>query len=461
MRRSNFLKSLSSSALLAGFFAPPVGHAHDRNPLIPPSGMRVDGSMFNFKADPIPKVRIGIIGMGNRGSVLLEMFTWLVRNDKATIVAMSDLREEKVRKQQEKLATFQSTPADLYFGSEQGWKKLCERDDIDLVVICTPWDQHTPMSVYAMEQGKHVACEVPIATTLEDCWKLIEVSERTRRHCMMMENCNYNGEELWILNMIHQGVFGELTHAEGAYIHDLRGLLLDEKYYEDQWRLKQQINREGNFYTTHGLGPISAYFDIGRGDTYDTLVSMTSKQASLETAAQKKGIDLKVTGGDMNTTLIKTKRGRTIMLQHDVYTGRPYSRLNTVCGTKAVHQGYPSRLYIDPEELSSWGHRWLNADDYKSYREKYDHPIWARLQEQIKENEAGHGGMDFVMIYRLIECLNRGEYLDISLYDSILWSAVTPLSEISVLNGSTPVEVPDFTGGTWDREPSSPFMRNS
>lgn len=459
MKRRHFLKSLSASALFAGFMSPVNARARDVDPLAPPSGMKVTGSMFEYRDNPIAKVRVGIIGMGNRGSVLLQMFSWLVRNGKAEIVAMSDLREEKVTKSQEYLSTFQPSPAALYSGSADAWMKLCERDDIDLVVICTPWDLHTPMSIYAMEQGRHVASEVPIATTMEDCWKLIEVSERTQRHCIMMENCNYNGEELWILNMIHEGVFGELNHAEGAYIHDLRWLLLDERYYEDQWRLKQQINREGNFYTTHGLGPISAYFDIGRGDTYDTLVSMTSRQSSLAAAAKKKGMELNVTGGDMNTTLIKTKLGRTIMLQHDVYTGRPYSRINLVSGTKAVHQGYPSRLYIDAEELSVWGHRWLNADDYKSYRERYDHPIWARLQEQIKENEAGHGGMDFVMIYRLIDCLNRGDFLDISLYDSILWSAVTPLSEISVLNGSTAVKVPDFTGGTWTRDVGSPFMR--
>ena len=459
MKRRHFLQSLSASALFAGFISPVNARAREVDPLAPPFGMKVTGSMFEYRDNPIAKVRVGIIGMGNRGSVLLQMFSWLVRNGKAEIVAMSDLRQEKVAKSQEVLSTFQTSPATLYHGSPDEWRKLCERDDIDLVVICTPWDLHTPMSIYAMEQGKHVASEVPIATTLEDCWKLIEVSERTQRHCMMMENCNYNGEELWILNMIHEGVFGELNHAEGAYIHDLRWLLLDEKYYEEQWRLKQQIHREGNFYTTHGLGPISAYFDIGRGDTYDTLVSMTSKQSSLAAAAKKRGLELNITGGDMNTTLIKTKLGRTIMLQHDVYTGRPYSRINLVSGTKAVHQGYPSRLYIDPEELTAWGHRWLNADDYKSYRERYDHPIWARLQEQIKENEAGHGGMDFVMIYRLIDCLNRGDFLDISLYDSILWSAVTPLSEISVLNGSSAVAVPDFTGGTWTRDVGSPFMR--
>lgn len=417
------------------------------------------GSMVDFKVAPIPKVRVGIIGLGNRGQGLLEMFTWLVKRGKAEIIALSDLKADKLQKSQEQLATFQSTPAQLYVGDEHSWKKLVERDDLDLVVVCTPWDLHVPMSIYAMEQGHHVACEVPIATTLEDCHNLIQVAERTRRHCMMMENCNYNGEELWILNMIQEGVFGELTHAEGAYIHDLRWLLLDERYYENQWRLKQQMNHDGSLYTTHGLGPIAAYFDIGRGDNFASLVSMSSKQASLKATALKQGRELPIKGGDMNTTLIRTSLGRTIMLQHDVYTGRPYSRLNTVCGTKAVHQGYPSRLYVDPEVLTAWGHQWLKPEEYKTYRERYDHPIWARLKEQIKENEAGHGGMDFVMIYRLIDCLNRGDFLDINVYDSVAWSAITPLSELSVAQGSTAIQIPDFYGGTSMRKVASPFMR--
>lgn len=277
-----------------------------------------------------------------------------------------------------------------------------------------------------------------------------------------MENCCFNNEELWVLNMVNQGVFGDLTHAEGAYIHDLRIHLLDEKYYEDQWRIKHHLKKDGNFYTTHGLGPISQYMDIGRGDTFDHVVSMSSREKSLSDAAKRAGIDKfsNVKCGDMNTTMIKTKLGKTIMLQFDVHSGRPYDRLNTVVGTKAVHEGYPSKLYINEDELAWWGHKWLEKEQYDAYREKYNHPLWSKLKSQISDNSVGHGGMDFVMIYRLIKCLNEGLPLDINVYDSVLWSAITPLSELSVAQNSSSVKVPDFTGGTWKNKNKTEMLRN-
>ena len=421
---------------------------------------RAKGTAISLKTDPIKKVRVGMIGMGNRGSVLIQMFEYLIKNKHAQIVALSDLKEDKVNKNNEYLKTIQQEEASLYFGNDQEWKKLAQRDDIDLLIIATPWNYHTEMSVYGMEHGKHVACEQPMAMTLEDCWRLIEVAERTQKHCMYMENCCFNGEELWVLNMIDQGVFGDLTHAEGAYIHDLRKHMMHETYYEGQWRIKHHETRNGNFYTGHGLGPVSFYMDIGRGDNYDHLVSMSSLEKSLSYGAKKVGFrTTQFACGDMNTTLIKTKKGRTIKLQFDVHTGRPYSRLNNVNGTKAVHQGYPSKLYVADEELQ-WGHSWLKDEDYKEYREKYDHPLWKKLREQIDANAVGHGGMDFVMIYRLIRCLNEGLPLDINLYDSVLWSAITPLSELSVANESARIKIPDFTGGTWETPRKAEVLRD-
>ena len=421
---------------------------------------RAKGTAISLKTDPIKKVRVGMIGMGNRGSVLIQMFEYLIKNKHAQIVALSDLKEDKVNKNNEYLKTIQQEEASLYFGNDQEWKKLAQRDDIDLLIIATPWNYHTEMSVYGMEHGKHVACEQPMAITLEDCWRLIEVAERTQKHCMYMENCCFNGEELWVLNMIDQGVFGDLTHAEGAYIHDLRKHMMHETYYEGQWRIKHHETRNGNFYTGHGLGPVGFYMDIGRGDNYDHLVSMSSLEKSLSYGAKKVGFrTTQFACGDMNTTLIKTKKGRTIKLQFDVHTGRPYSRLNNVNGTKAVHQGYPSKLYVADEELQ-WGHSWLKDEDYKEYREKYDHPLWKKLREQIDANAVGHGGMDFVMIYRLIRCLNEGLPLDINLYDSVLWSAITPLSEISVANESASIKIPDFTGGTWETPRKAEVLRD-
>ncbi len=461
MNRKDFLNLSAKAALFLGI--PSLSSCEDEQKEQTQnfSNKTAKGSVFGLTAPKIDKVRVGIIGAGNRGAVLIQMFDWLVKNNHAEIAAISDLQPKKVEKLNEHLKKVQPKGAQLYSGNENEWKKVAERDDIDLLIIATPWELHTPMCLYGMENGKHVACEVPIAYTLEDCWKLIETAERTQKHCMMMENCCFNGEELWVLNMINQGVFGDLTHAEGAYIHDLRKHLLDETYYEDQWRIKHHLNKDGNFYTTHGLGPVSQYMDIGRGDTYDHVVSMSSREKSLSDAAKKHNSPFtNIKCGDMNTTLIKTKLGKSIMLQFDVHTGRPYNRLNTVVGTKAVHEGYPSRLYINEEELAWWGHKWLDDQQYKDYREKYDHPLWNKLKTQISDNAVGHGGMDFVMIYRLIRCLNKGLPLDINVYDSVLWSAITPLSELSVAQNSASIKVPDFTGGTWKTKRPTEMLRD-
>lgn len=462
MNRKDFLSLSTKAALFLGLTSSVSLKEKEFENLESNLNRKAEGSVFGLRAPKIENVRVGIIGAGNRGQTLIQMFDWLVKNNKATIVAICDLKEEKTNILNNHLKKVHNTSAETYHGNENEWKKVTKRDDIDLIVIATPWEMHTPMSIHAMENGKHVACEVPIAYTLEDCWKLIKTAEQTKKHCMMMENCCFNNEELWVLNMVNKGVFGDITHAEGAYIHDLRKHLLDEKYYENQWRIKHHLNKDGNFYTTHGLGPISQYMNIGRGDTYDHLVSMSSREKSLSDAAKKhnksKFTDVKC--GDMNTTIIKTKLGKTIMLQFDVHSGRPYDRLNTLVGTKAVHEGYPSKLYINNDELSWWGHKWLDESKYNEYREKYNHPLWAKLKTQISDNSVGHGGMDFVMIYRLIRCLNKGLPLDINVYDSVLWSSITPLSELSVAQNSSSVKVPDFSGGTWKENNITEMLRD-
>ena len=461
MNRKHFLKSVLGASAFIGIPFNSYSFSNDSiDELINNTKLNINGSMFSFSDTEIKKVRVAIIGVGNRGSVLLQMFQYLVENDHAEIIAISDISEKKVNNVSDKLSEFQRRKADLYYKSNEDWKKVCDRDDIDLVLIATPWELHTSMAVYAMENGKHVACEVPAAYTLEDCWKLIEVSERTKKHFMMMENCNYNEEELWVLNMIQEGVFGDLTHAEGAYLHDLRALLLHENYYEGQWRLHEHAERNGNFYTTHGLGPISFYLKIGRGDTFSHLTSMSSRELNLSLAAKQ--VNHPITTykcGDMNNTMIKTEKGKTILLQFDVHSGRPYSRINKVVGTKAVHEGYPSRLYIDSEKLESWGHKWLKKEEYSRYRNKYQHPIIQKLKSVSQAFKQGHGGMDFVMIYRLIRCINLGLPLDINLYDSVMWSAITPLTEISVVSNSQSIKIPDFTAGGWKTESPLEIMR--
>ena len=462
MNRKHFLKSLIGST--AFLTVPFDSYSFDKDSiqeLIDNTKVSVDGSMFSFASSPINKVRVGIIGLGNRGNILLEMFQYLLSENYAQIVALSDLSQKKVINAASKIQDWQDIVPTLYYKDENHWKELCNRDDIDLIIIATPWNLHASMVITSMRQGKHVACEVPICCSIEDCWKIIQTSEKYKRHCMMMENCNYNEEELWILNMIQEGVFGDITHSEGAYLHDLRALLLHPTYYQDQWRLHEHAKRDGNLYTTHGLGPISFYLNILRGDTFSHLTSMSSRELNLSLAAKQVDHNIKeYKCGDMNNTMIKTKKGKTILLQFDVHTGRPYSRINKVVGTKAVHDGYPSRLYIDKDTPEYWGHNWLDEAEFNNFKYKYTHPIISKLKSVSSDFKQGHGGMDFIMIYRLIRSLNLGVPLDINVYDSVLWSAVTPLSELSVASNSQSIDVPDFTASNWKKWRGLQIMSN-
>lgn len=410
----------------------------------------VNEPVIGLRVSPIKQVKVGMIGIGQRGSGLLGLVNALYP-DKAKVTAVCDIREKRIDVAMEILKEKGQKPA-TYTGSEDAWKEMVRRDDIDLVIIATPWELHAPMAIEAMRQGKHAASEVPIALTIEDMWKLVDTAEETQRNCMMLENVCYGDEELWLLNMAQKGVFGTLTYAEAAYIHDLReNYLFNPDSYYNMWRLRQHVKQDGNLYATHGLGPVAQYMDIQRGDRFETLVSMSSKEAALsETAAE---LDPRnefynhknFQHGDMNNSLIKTNQGRSILVQHDVVTPRPYNRINALAGTKGYHEGYPSRLSLASYEH---GHQWVDEETYNDYREQFRHPIWDKLKQGIEEH-GGHGGMDFVMIYRMIDCLNNGWPLDMDVYDGAAWSAVTPLSKMSVEMGSAPLQFPDFTRGRW------------
>jgi predicted dehydrogenase len=308
------------------------------------------------------------------------------------------------------------------------------------------------MSVYAMEHGKHVACEVPIAVTLDECWELVETSEKTKKHCMMLENCCYDFFEMLTLNMARNGMFGELIHAEGAYIHDLLQMNFGKTSYTDMWRLRENANRNGNLYPTHGLGPIAQCMNINRGDKMDHLVSMSSNDYMMgELAKEKAAKDEsykefvgKPFRGNMNTTLIHTAKGKTMMVQHDVTSPRPYSRIHLISGTKGAARKYPS-----PERIA-FGHEWVKDAELKELYAKYTPAIIKHVGE-IAKQIGGHGGMDFIMDWRLIDCLRNGLPLDQDVYDGALWSAIAPLSERSVAKRSRTVEVPDFTRGSWQQ----------
>ena len=407
-------------------------------------------SVMGLKVPPIKQVKVGVIGLGNRGNGMTMLVNALCP-DKARITAICDVQEAKVEAMLKRLKPSGQNPA-VYKGSPTAWKEMVKRDDIDLVLIFTHWDEHVPMAVESMRQGKHVALEVPPAFTLDGCWEMVNTAEETQKNCMILENCCYGNEELWILNMVKQGVFGTLTYAEAAYIHNLRGMLFNDSYY-NKWRIRHHVKRDGNLYTTHGLGPVAQYMDIDRGDRFEYLVSMSSPQASLTEFSKTVNPDNEFYNrtdfkhGDMNTSLIKTAKGRMIQLYHDVVTPRPYSRKDCLAGTKAFHEGYPSRLSVDGLD----SHAWLPEDKYQEFKKKYNHPIWDKLKNEI-EKYGGHGGMDFVEIYRMIDNLNRGVQLDMDVYDAASWSVVGPLSEISVELGSVPVKCPDFTRGMWKEE---------
>jgi predicted dehydrogenase len=402
-------------------------------------------NMCGFAAPKMETVRIGFIGLGMRGPGAVNRMSKI---EGVEIKALCDLRPEKVAAVAQKLGA--GSQPTTYSGKEEAWKEMCQRDDIDLVYIATPWHLHTPMAVYAMEQGKHVAVEVPAAKTVEECWQLVETSERTRKHCMMLENCCYDFFEMLTLNLARQGFFGEIIHGEGAYIHNLVDLNFSKTGYQDMWRLKENA-RNGNIYPTHGLGPICQIMNINRGDQMDYLVSVASNDFTMGPEAKalaakdnfyKPYAELNYRG-NMNSTTVRTKSGRTILIQHDVSSPQPYSRIHKVSGTKATASKWPM-----PARIATSHDKWLTPEALAALEEKNTPELISKIGEMAKKI-GGHGGMDFLMDWRLIDCLRNGLPLDQDVYDAALWSAIAPLSEWSVANRSNSIDVPDFTAGAW------------
>ena len=411
----------------------------------------VEAYRAGFAAPPLERVRIGFVGVGLQGGGHVRNF---LRIDGVDIVAVCDIDEPRAEEVASWVVDAGNEAPELYTRGETDFKRLCERDDVDLVFNATPWRWHVPVCVEAMETGKHTAVEVPAAITLEGCWRLVETAERTARHCVMMENCNYGRSEMMVLNMVRQGLLGELLHGEAAYIHDLRSIKFSDAN-EGLWRLQHSVERNANLYPTHGLGPVAQCMDINRGDCFDYLVSLSSPARGLaKYAAEHLGVDdprakVRYALGDMNSSLIRTRRGRSILLQHDTTTPRPYSRLNLVQGTRGVFAGFPDRIFIEGEaDAEAEGHEW---SDVEPYRERFEHPLWS---EQADDAEgAGHGGTDYLEDYRLVRCLHDGTPTDMDVYDAAALSAPIELSELSVARGSEPVEFPDFTQGAYRTRP--------
>ncbi|MEG2414979.1 MAG: Gfo/Idh/MocA family oxidoreductase [Kiritimatiellia bacterium] len=419
---------------------------------------------------PLETVKVGVIGLGMRGPGAVYR---LAAVPGVKVVALSDIYKARVDGPSKWLVEHKFEAPKGYYGNTEEWKKLVENPEVNLVYVTSPWQMHVEMVLYAMECGKHVACEVPMVFTVEDSWRIVEKAEEKRVHCMLLENCCYGESEMLALNMVRNDVLGTLVHGEGAYIHDLRGWNFREGSYEGFWRLKWNAQHTGNPYATHGLGPICQYMGVGRGDQMRVLSSMNSggfgfpeyaayHQARLNELSKKTAKDKSTdkygmtdaralsgpwAQGDMSTAIIKTEKGRTIMVQHDTTSPRPYTRINLISGTKGILKDYPLQIALDTQyQAPHLG--WANDAQMNEICAKYRHPLW-RDSGSFAQKMGGHGGMDFLMDLRLCYCLQNGLPLDINVYESCQWSVLAELTEVSSQHDGMPVLVPDFTRGAW------------
>jgi len=400
---------------------------------------------FGAPPKPLTTVRVGIVGVGGRGTGHVRN---LLRLPGVEIKAVGDIvpsKVENVQNMAEKAG--KARPAGFSRG-EHDYKRMCAEQELDIVYIATPWEWHAPMAVEAMKNGKHAAIEVPAATTLEECWQLVETAESTGKYCIQLENCNYDRVELMVHHMVRKGLLGDIVHAECGYLHDLRATKFSDRG-EGLWRLNHSLKRNADLYPTHGLGPVAMTLDVNRGNLFDHMVSMSSRSISLKAyAAAKFGAESpqarrEIALGDVVTSVIRTRAGQTIIVIHDTNTPRPYSRKVLVQGSKGIVEKYPKPIiYLDGK---SPAHEW--EDLIAKYAAEWEHPLWKTLQEKAKGG--GHGGMDYVLNYRLMQCLQKGEPPDLDVYDAAALSAVTELSERSIAGKSRTMDFPDFTRGKW------------
>ncbi|TMU50527.1 Gfo/Idh/MocA family protein [Flagellimonas algicola] len=447
--RRNFLKKTSLSAAAIS---------------VMPSYLKADMKrpskamyMGDFAAPKLDLIRAAFIGVGARGGTHLKSFAALEGTEVVAICDLyEDLVDQKIGWVREVAGKKRHKNIAKYSGDENQWKKMLAEIKPDVVFIATNWLSHAPMAIEAMNQGAHAFVEVPIAVGLDEMWDIVDASERTQKHCMMMENVNYGRDELLFLNMCRQGALGEILHGEAAYIHELRGQMEEQKRGTGSWRTYHYAHRNGNLYPTHGLGPVAQYMNLGRtDDNFGSLVSFSTPAIGRSAYAKKnypadhKWNQLDYKGGDLNTSIIKTTLGRTVMVQWDETSPRPYSRLNLIQGTAGTLAGFPTRVALEGgvDGITKDHHSWVQGDQLAAVYDKYDHPLYKRLNESTKGS--GHGGMDGIMMYRIVECLQKGLPLDQNVYEGCFWSAVAPLSERSVASGGAPQPFPDFTRGSW------------
>lgn len=457
MKRREFSKLISAGCLGAGFAGSSFeSFARHRSMLDSPDlpnqireydqSHRQRYNMSGFAAPKIEIVRVGIVGLGQRGPVHARLMRQL---ENVEIRALCDLVPEKAHNLKKQLEEYGHTP-DLYYGHSEAWKKMCERNDLDLVILATPWYMHAQQGVFAMEHNKHVASEVPAAATLDECWQLVKTAEQTRKHFMMMDNSSYRSFQLLTLNMSRKGFFGQVVHGDCAYNTSKMRNNFSKNMYWDMWWLRQYAKRRGNIYPTHGLGPVCQIMDINRGDRLDYLVSMESDDFMMREKAQElasedpffKPFSEKEYRGNMNVTTIRTKKGKTIMLQHDATSPSPHNVIHGIYGTRGAALYDPQ-----PPRISAGNHKWVSQEEFNSLKKKYTPEIILRMGELAKGS--GHGGSDLLITWRLVDCLQNGLPLDKDVYDAASLSSIVPLSEWSVLNRSNSINIPDFTTGKW------------
>lgn len=419
--------------------------------------------VLNLACEPIPEVRVAFIGLGMRGPGAVRRMTYIPG---VKIVALCDVEESRTKAANEILTERGLPKAQEFYGDTAVWRKVTALPDVDLVYVATDWRTHAMMGVQAMKDGKHVAIEVPAAMSMDEIWALVNTSEQTRKHCMQLENCVYDFFELTTLNMVQHGLLGEVLHGEGAYIHGLQPYW---NQYWNNWRMDFNRKHRGDVYPTHGLGPVCLAMNIHRGDKMNYLVSVDTKAvgnpAFIKESTGEEVKDFR--NGEHTCTLIRTEKGHSILIEHNVTSPRPYNRMFQLTGTKGFANKYPIEGYLiahdknigdgsNYENLEE--HVFMSEEEKTALMEEYKHPIVKDIETLAKE-VGGHGGMDFIMDYRLIYCLQRGLPLDMDVYDLAEWCSLIPLTEISLDNNSAPVEVPDFTRGAWNKLSSVQFAQ--
>ena len=454
------------SGLQAQSLSPSTKTHWDKGTLVVESPARAEGQthVLNLTAPKMKTVRVAFVGLGMRGPGAVARFTHIPGVE---VVALCDYERERAEKCQKYLREAGLAPADIYFG-ENGYEELCKRPDIDLVYVATDWDHHFPVAKCALENGKHTAIEVPSAMNLEQCWELIDLSEKTRKHCMILENCCYDWFELDSLNMAQKGVFGEVIYAKGAYIHNLDPFW--DAYWSNPsndpeklgWRMKYNRENRGDVYATHGLGPVAQVMNIHRGDRFKTLVAMDTASFHGKEYVEKKTGEAcpEFRNGDHTTTLMRTENGKVVEIQHNVMNPQPYNRLFQLTGTRGFANKYPIEGFVlegnhmkgaegapDLEDLDS--HSFMSEENMKALRKHYRHPIIQKYGE-MAEKVGGHGGMDFFMDVRMVYCLQNGLPLDMDVYDLAEWCCLAELGSLSMDNGNCAVSFPDFTRGHWN-----------